>query len=346
MKYLTLVAASPTGIIGDVGNEIVASLLAIQNTLLVSPLFVEMNNIGAYIAISFSILFAAKLYLEAESGNKDKVIRMFIAALIAVYFHANNGLELANYIKTNIALQNTITDGAAQKLIRGRTIGQAKSDTTGQNQANAQAQAAFNACYSRQQTDSTYDIKGCLNNAKAGLSAAARIEFDKVVQQNGQNLGWDPTGGLANSLLDGIKSFVLEMLSAVELAIRVFAQVTQIIFSLFAPLAVGAVFIPGIQGAIVIWTINFWKIWLFRFSMVMLSGLISMVFENSNNAIVSLVVGICIAFLSPWLSFIVATGSGTAIMQGLTSGAASGAAGTIGGAATAAKFVASKIGAK
>jgi hypothetical protein len=339
-----IIAASPTGVIGDLGNELVKQLIAVQKELLTSPLFQGLNDLGVYLACLFVFFYVIRLMSEMENGNKEKVGRMMFAAIIALYFHVNKGENLKTFIEFNITVQNKITDEFATNLIRGRTLGQAKKDETNKQALKGQAQVAFNSCKDRQATDPTYDVKGCLDSAKSSLPKDARPLLEEVAKENGQDMNWDLTGGIGNNLLDALKAFALEMLSAIELAIRVFAQVTQMIFSLFAPLAVGALFVPGEQAAIVQWTFNFWKIWLFRFSSIMISGLISMIFESSADGIVGLVLGFSLAFLSPWLSFIVATGSGTAIMQGLTSGSTAGAAGMATGGARLARGIGVRMG--
>jgi hypothetical protein len=344
MTFSIIIAASPTGIIGDLGNELVKQLLTIQKELLISPLFQELNDLGVYLACFFVFFYVMRLMSEMENGNKEKVGRMIFAASIALYFHVNKGANLKTFIEFNIAAQNKITDEFATKVIKGRTLGQAKVDESKQDALKKQAKSAFNSCKDRQATDPTYDVKGCLDGAKTSLPKDARPLLEEVAKENGQDLNWDLTGGVGNNLLDALKAFTLEMLSAVELAIRVFAQVTQMIFCLFAPLAIGALFVPGEQAVIVQWTFNFWKIWLFRFSSIMISGLISMVFESSSDGIVGLVLGVSLAFLSPWLAFIVATGSGSAIMQGLTSGSTAGAVGAAGAGAKGIRAVGRKIG--
>jgi hypothetical protein len=344
MFIYSIIAASPTGIIGDLGNELVKQLLLIQKELLISPLFQELNDLGVYLACFFVFFYVIRLMSEMENGNKEKVGRMMFAAVIALYFHISKGANLKTFIEFNIAAQNKITDEFAKNVIKGRTLGQVKTDKTKKDALQSRAEVAFNSCKDNQKTDPTYDVKGCLDSAKSSLPKDARPLLENIARENGQDMNWDLTGGIGNNLLDALKAFTLEMLSAVELAIRVFAQVTQMVFCLFAPLAIGALFVPGEQAAIVQWTFNFWKIWLFRFSSIMISGLISMVFESSADGIVGLVLGVSLAFLSPWLSFIVATGSGSAIMQGLTSGATNGAGGAAGGASRAARAIGRKTG--
>jgi hypothetical protein len=66
MIFSIMIAASPTGIIGDLGNELVKQLLTIQKELLISPLFQGLNDLGVYLACFFVFFYS----LPAKRAKK------------------------------------------------------------------------------------------------------------------------------------------------------------------------------------------------------------------------------------------------------------------------------------
>ena len=273
---------------------------------------------------TISVLYVAVVDGKTIIEKQDwaELAKMLIWPFVIIIFLSNNGVLLAETVKTIRLIGQTQIQNITEIQIAGLTFQKALEQITISNAAKEQIESVINECSGKQ----GQELVDCLSKNQ---STVEDIINEAEQQNNGsleslsefvQNL-WNTLTNAGDFFRNTLVPIIRAILAAVQWAFVNILEAALLLDAALAPIAMGLSLLPLQGRPIIAWLISFAALLNIQLCYNIIIGLTAVVIVHSHGELFTDIAFLFfLAIFAPALAVRLSSGGGKALYQGIASG--------------------------
>ncbi|MFB2771901.1 hypothetical protein ACE1AT_21825 [Pelatocladus sp. BLCC-F211] len=274
------------------------------DSVLDGDLYGAIANVGVLFALGTLLIFMVQWVREILDGESSKAFTDMIYPILVIYLLSNNAEPLAS----------------ATKGLR-RIINQTNTTLLKTTSSSIQLQEAYQKVMAKGGRE---DLIAALQDQCKSIADPKEESscLEKAAKQAqeiaGDDKGW--FNGVQEFLNTNIfQLFIRGFLFTVGLGFQWIVEMSLLLTALMGPLAVGGSLLPVGKKSIFAWLVGFFSVGLVKLSYNIICGLVATLIFLTNNPLQDpMLLPVVTGLLAPFLSVFLATGSGIAVFNSLS----------------------------